>query len=280
MFMGMFYLKNSHMITKFSENNDLSKIMSFEEYIRYQFFINEIYHHPFPFTEELIRDEEFYGELSHICSVDDTLKMLKNEPNIHKKSFSKYSTFGHLSIEVKNDPEAVKNIITKINSHGWRLIENTLATINIYPINEDEIGNIRYLDFQGKFENEIQNDDDFVFYTITPTIFLSKENYWGLCPRTGNKISNIGERLYFYSYSDDDNIKKHIIDSFDKNTMDYQYKKEYTLLQVDVGKTNPKTRLFVEPGEIDKIYTLENIPKQHIKPLKTYSLDENGVIVN
>jgi hypothetical protein len=254
---------------KFTANcNSLKKTMSFDEYIDYQFLINYIYEYGDTYTNEIVRNEEFYNELPLTNFIDDILKMLNDDKNIIKKSFGKYSIMKLLFIEVKNKSDVIKTLNNKMNLYGWILTRKRIVNENIS------------LEFQGKSKNEIQNDDDFVFYTITPTIFLSRINDYGLCSRAINNISNIGERLYLYSYSDDDNIKKHIIDSFDKNIMDYQYKKEYTLLQVDVGKTNPKTRLFVEPGVKDKIYTLENIPKQHIKPLKTYSLDENGVIVN
>jgi hypothetical protein len=66
---------------------------------------------------------------------------------------------------------------------------------------------------------------------------------------------------------------------FRANRQEYKYKRVYILLSVEVGKTDPRIRLFSDPHMRGAVYTLENIPPNLIEIISRLDLDEMGNVV-
>jgi hypothetical protein len=243
-----------------------------ENSIGYQFLKQRGFVHPFPKDRKKIRDKLYEG-LIRTYSIDDTIDMLERNGIIYGRNIDVNTlndTYKILIIITNDDEELVNLINSRMDAYGWQLANKGY---------EDD-GNIISLLFKAKFDIEIKNQKRFIFYHATPTVFLTRILRIGLIPKALNKLANLGDRIYFYTQRDWETIESLISNLFLKNKMDYQYKKDYTLLQIAIGKTDPKVRLFLDPDGEDAVYTMENIEPEFIKPIKSYQLNKRGKITN
>jgi flagellar biosynthesis regulator FlaF len=202
-------------------------------------------------------------------SIEDTFKMLNKIPDIKDKGIKNLGGEETILIVINNKPDIIENISNKMNVYGWQLVKKVLKNnLNILLV------------FHAKFGNEIVNNDNLIFYHVTPIVFYEKIQKIGLIPKSLNKNVYTGDRIFLYFSNNEEILKRLIEELFNKDKkLKYELKKNYVLLKVYVGKTNPKIRLFKDPDAEGAIYTMENIPPQLITPIKFFMLNQYGKVV-
>jgi hypothetical protein len=202
-------------------------------------------------------------------SIEDTIKMLNKIPYIESKEIKNLGGSESILILLKNISKNIQNIINNMNTYGWLLVRSQ----------QYKIDNNILLTFHAKFDNEIEINDNSIFYHTAPIAFYNKIIENGLIPKALNKIANLNPRIYLYTKKDFKIISSLITQLFLKNKMEYQYKKKYILFEIYVGEIEPKIRLFMDPDGKDCVYTYDNIPPQFIKGIGEYNLDVYGNVL-
>jgi len=213
----------------------------------------------------------------------EDLNIDRDRDNIHS-SIENETNVIYVKIYFNNteNNDLFHNIKKEMRTYGWQLggiVDSFQKTYkNITTIIQPN--QVIELFFVPLFNTEI--DKQFipnVLFHVTPTPRLIKIKKNGLTPKTNSKLNNHPERIYFFKTYNLQHIKDLIERLFRTEELEYKYKSEYTLLQVDMSV--PFTiRLFNDPDSKNSCYTMENIPPNRIIPVKQFSINPNGNIEN
>ena len=136
-------------------------------------------------------------------------------------------------------------------------------------------------------ENSFIKDEWSTIYHITPAVNLNKINKKGLVPKANCKFQNHPERIYLLNrFTNNEQILSLVIDLYNGNDNEHQYKNEYLLLGVnsdfDIERTyngSFTTIDFNRDNNMENsIFTYDNIPANKISALYKFKIELSNEI--
>jgi hypothetical protein len=127
------------------------------------------------------------------------------------------------------------------------------------------IGNV-FLQYEPKFDVEIDKIPNNLYH-ITTCDKLNKILKNGLTPRTSTQYFNFENRIYLSK-------DKESLLNFAKQKFQINKTECFVILQLYINTFTDRIRFFIDPNFNGGIYTLENIPKQTIKPIEKITIDD------
>lgn len=149
--------------------------------------------------------------------------------------------------------------------HGSTIGGNKLHPdkLSFFEVTNGSVG----LQYEPKFDLELSKNPA-MLYHLTSASKLSKILKKGLVPKSSDNFYSFTDRIYLSK-----EIKQ--LYPFTKKKFDITKEKKLVILEV-----HPKRiRLFEDPNFLGGLYTLENIDKWLIKPIKEIELDDSGNII-
>jgi len=131
------------------------------------------------------------------------------------------------------------------------------------------------LQYEKKFDIDVTDyiKKSGVIYHIAPNNVVEKIMKKGLIPKNSTwQFSHEGRVYCFYQPLSDF--------GFNEFVNDFQYNKKigknnngFSLLQIDVSLLNNDVKFYADPRQINAVYTMDNIPPQAIKIIRTKKFD-------
>lgn len=232
----------------------------------------------------LLKDSELYEGLIYSVS-NDALKSHIEKWTISKHKIKvKIINEGtiHLSIFESLNEKDMKNLLTWINNLGWTIS----SFIDFKKYSETNVGWGKFdekqflriysnenkgvvFELKPKFNVERPHEDfSKKYYHVSPSKYETKILKVGLVPKSKEKISAHGDRIYVTVRLEDAIALAESFSVIEKET-------QFTIFEVNMEsakKANNGIRLFIDPDLYSGSYTLSNIPPQFLKVVKRISV--------
>ena len=127
--------------------------------------------------------------------------------------------------------------------------------------------------FEKKYQKPLKNNDievPNILYHITQKCYVTKIKQKGLIPKSGNKLSEHPERIYFLTSKPREDIlwriAKQIFIQNDSN--EYVERNAMVLLTIDITKVKNKLKFYSDPNADECVYTYDNISPKLITKME------------
>lgn len=181
----------------------------------------------------------------------------------------------YASIEVMENENGVEVFIISFydDKDSENVINRDMALCGYFPSISHNTGNIKYIQYEPRHQNHINDivQDVEYIYHLTPSNKINKILKNGLTPRTNNKLFKYPDRIYFFlnepCYEELQEIMKQFYNEDLKKAKENKnyipYTDAYTLLAIDTEMIK-NCNFYYDPNLFDAIYTKDNILAQAI----------------
>ena len=234
--------------------NDINKIIH-----SVLFNLKESFDNPFTIPEKLRNNLLMEGYFK-TYPAEDILKYLSN----------RYGEYASIQLLENKNGVKVFSISFYNDKDNENVINKDMALCGYFPSISQVEGNIKHIQYEPKFQNNVNNivqKEEYIFH-LTPSNKVNKILNIGLTPKTNNKLFNYPDRVYFFLHKPSKKdclllMKQFYIEKSQiKNQL--QYKGSYSLLSVKT-KMIKNCNFSYDPNAFDAIYTYDNIPPEAIK---------------
>lgn len=175
-----------------------------------------------------------------------------------------------IELIIPNNENYIERLTKFITACGWYKADETVSK-------QCRNGDVLIV-FEKKYQEPLKNNGvsvPYKLYHITQECYVEKILKNGLIQKSGKKLSEHPERIYFFTKKFDDSTLSMIARQFfiHKNSNDYVDYNNMVLLTVDITKEKNSLKFYSDPNAEECVYTYDNIPPELIEKVEKISIN-------
>lgn len=189
----------------------------------------------------------------------------------------------------KENTGSFKEINDFMSAYGWfpAMILSSGLKFNKENL-KNSIKNSKYvfdIRYEAKFDFDLNNKDNNIFYHLTPDLYYKKIQLFGLTPKNKSKLSNHPERIYLLNSTTDENYENISYELYQslEGTPQYRMIHDFYLLEIDFNKMDKTPKIYIDPNfhiANGGVWIYENIPPVCINVINKFNVNQESAQLN